>query len=128
MRLLALILAFLAAFPALAQTREGPLRIEINRGVIEPLPFAIAPFVAENAGAEQWAEQITRVVAADLSGTGLFREIDRGAFISSVSDFNAPVRYADWKAINAEALVTGAVRVDGNRVTVKFRLYDRSEE
>jgi len=124
MRLLALILAFLAAFPALAQTREGPLRIEINRGVIEPLPFAIAPFVAENAGAGQWAEQITRVVAADLSGTGLFREIDRGAFISNVSDFNAAVRYADWKAINAEALVTGAVRVDGNRVTVKFRLYD----
>lgn len=124
MRALVLLLAIVAALPALAQTREGPLRIEINRGVIEPLPFAIAPFVAENAGAEQWADQITRVVAADLAGTGLFREISQNAFIATVADFNAPVTYTDWKPINAEALITGAVRLDGNRITVKFRLFD----
>ncbi len=124
MRVLVLLLSLLAAVPLMAQTREGPLRIEINRGVIEPLPFAISPFVSENAGADQWADQITRVVAADLAGTGLFREIGQDAFIASIADFNAPVRYTDWKPINAQALITGAVRVDGDRVTVKFRLFD----
>ncbi|MCA8884936.1 MAG: Tol-Pal system protein TolB, partial [Rhodobacteraceae bacterium] len=30
----------------------------------------------------------------------------------------------DWKAINAQALVTGAVAVNGDKITVKFRLFD----
>ena len=58
------------------------------------------------------------------SDQGLFREIPASAFISTVSDFNAPVQYADWKAINAQALITGAVNVSGNTLNVKFRLYD----
>jgi len=70
------------------------------------------------------AANLAQVVAQDLIGTGLFREIPASAFISTVSDFNAPVQYADWKAINAQALVTGAVNVQGNSLTVKFRLYD----
>ncbi|MEL7127618.1 MAG: Tol-Pal system beta propeller repeat protein TolB, partial [Pseudomonadota bacterium] len=41
-----------------------------------------------------------------------------------ITDFAAPVQYADWKAINAQALVTGAVTVVGDQVTVKFRLHD----
>ena len=109
--------------PLLAQ--DGPLRIEITEGVIEPLPFAVPTFSAENAAAQELAAQLAQVVADDLSGTGLFRQIPRDAFISGVSDFNAPVQYADWKAINAQALVTGAVSVaEGGRVTVKFRLFD----
>lgn len=112
----------LSARPALAQ--QGPLRITITDGVIEPLPFAVPGFVPANAGSAQMAADITRLVAADLSGTGLFREIPAGAHIAKVTSFEAPVAYADWKAINAQALITGAVAVNGGNVTVKFRLYD----
>ncbi|HBR35850.1 MAG TPA: Tol-Pal system protein TolB, partial [Sulfitobacter pontiacus] len=56
--------------------------------------------------------------------SGLFREVPASAYISTVSDFNAPIQYADWKAINAQALITGAVSVSGNTLNVKFRLYD----
>lgn len=109
--------------PAIAQ--DGPLRIEITEGVIEPLPFAIPVFIAENAAAQEYAAQLSQVVAADLQGTGLFRQIPRDAFISNVTNFDAPVQYADWKAINAQALITGAVSVaEGGRVNVKFRLFD----
>ncbi|HBS51003.1 MAG TPA: Tol-Pal system protein TolB, partial [Rhodobacteraceae bacterium] len=31
---------------------------------------------------------------------------------------------ADWKAINAQALITGAVGVSGDRLTVRFRVWD----
>jgi TolB protein len=117
----AAIAAGLAA-PAAAQT--GPLRIEITEGVIEPLPFAVPDFIAESPDAEDLARSIARVVAADLEGTGLFREIPASAFISTVSDFDAPVAYADWKAINAQALITGSVNASGDRVAVKFRAYD----
>ncbi len=103
-----------------AHAQQGPLRIEITEGVIEPLPFALPTFT----GGSQAAQDITRVVAADLSGTGLFREIPSSAFISNVSSFDAPVSYNDWKAINAQALITGNVIQQGNRITVQFRLFD----
>ncbi|WP_300062567.1 Tol-Pal system beta propeller repeat protein TolB [uncultured Roseobacter sp.] len=111
------------AAPAQAQN-QGPLRIEITEGVIEPLPFALPVFEAETGDAGGLAAQISQVVSADLSGTGLFREIPPDAFISQISSFAAPVQYADWKAINAQALITGAVSVQGNQLSVKFRLYD----
>jgi TolB protein len=57
-------------------------------------------------------------------GTGIFKAIPQEAFISQIKDFSAPVQYADWRAINAQALLTGAVNVQGDRVTVKFRVHD----
>ena len=111
-----------ASPPAMAQ--QGPLRIEITEGVIEPLPFAVPDFQAENPEAAELAVQIARVVSDDLTGSGLFREVPASAYISTISDFNAPIQYADWKAINAQALIGGAVSVQGDAVNVKFRLYD----
>ncbi|PRY91094.1 Tol-Pal system beta propeller repeat protein TolB [Donghicola tyrosinivorans] len=123
---IAAVTAFALAAPvtsALAQ--GGPLRIDITQGVIEPMPVAIPQFVAETASAAELAAQLTQVVADDLVGTGLFREIPREAHISRVSNFGAPVQYADWKAINAQALITGAVSTDASgRLIVKFRLHD----
>ncbi|WP_172292487.1 Tol-Pal system beta propeller repeat protein TolB [Pseudoruegeria sp. HB172150] len=120
---LSLALAGLSA-KAEAQARE-PLRITIDEGIIEPLPFAIPSFVAENAGAEGLAAQISQVVSSDLTGTGLFREIPREAYISNITSFQSPVQYADWKAINAQALITGAVSTTADgKVVVKFRLFD----
>jgi TolB protein len=121
--LIAAALSVFAAGQVLAQG-SGPLRIEITEGVIEPLPFALPVFQAETGDAGSYSSQISQVVAADLTGTGLFREIGQQAFISNVASFDAPVQFADWKAINAQALITGAVAVQGNQLTVKFRLYD----
>ncbi len=124
-----LIFAFLGALALAtslqAQTREGPLKIEITEGVIEPLPFAVPTFVADTAGADQYARDLAAVVAADLQGTGLFRQISSDAFISTITSFDSPVQYADWKAINTQALITGAVSTVGdNQIAVKFRLFD----
>ncbi|WP_299028706.1 Tol-Pal system beta propeller repeat protein TolB [uncultured Sulfitobacter sp.] len=107
-----------------AQAQQGPLRITIEEGIIQPLPFAVPDFQAETGEAGQLAADLARVIAADLQGTGVFREIPSSAFIAQYSDFNAPIQFADWKAINAQALVTGAVSVSGNSVNVKFRVYD----
>lgn len=119
----ALIAAAMVAAQA-APTLAQPLRLDLNNPVIEPLPFAIAPFIAESGGASELANDITRVIAADLTGTGLFREIPSSAHIARVTSFDAPVSYPDWQAINAQALVTGAVSASGGRLVVKFRVYD----
>ncbi|MDO7607353.1 MAG: Tol-Pal system protein TolB, partial [Loktanella sp.] len=121
-RLMILMMALVLGGPVLAQS--GPLRLTITDGVIEPLPFAVPIFEAENAEAGQVAADISRLVAQDLAGTGLFREIPSSAFISTQASFAQPVAYPDWRAINAQALITGAVFVSGNQITVKFRLYD----
>lgn len=123
--LLAAALIFSVPATFVAAQSSGPLRIEITEGVIEPLPFALPIFVSENAASGQMAQQISQVVAADLVGTGLFRQIGSEAFIGQIRNFDAPVQYADWRAINAQALITGSVNVSASgRVSVKFRLFD----
>lgn len=112
----------LVAPPDAAQAQ--PLRLQITEGVIEPMPFAMPDFVAENNSGQQYSEALGRVVANNLANTGLFREVPRSAHIARVSSFDTGVSYADWRAINVQALITGAVSVSGNRMEVKFRLFD----
>ena len=119
-----LLIVILSVSGGLAAAQGGPLRIEITEGVIEPLPVAIPNLVPETPESAEMGAQLSRVIAADLTGTGLFREVPAEAYIRQITDFAAPVQYADWKAINAQALVTGAVTVVGDQVTVKFRLHD----
>ncbi len=119
-RLLALLCAIVLAGPVMAQT---PLRLTITDGVIEPLPFAAPTFTAEVGGSEQMAADITRVMSEDLVNTGLFRQIPSTAFISQHT-FGVAPSFSDWRAVNAQALVSGAVSVQGDQVVVKFRLYD----
>ncbi|MEZ5796163.1 MAG: Tol-Pal system beta propeller repeat protein TolB [Paracoccaceae bacterium] len=119
--LLGVALALVAVSPVLAQ--GNPPRIVITDGVIDPMPFATPAFVDEG-GAGSLARDLSRVVVSDLVGTGLFREIPEDAHIGRISSFDGGVAFEDWRAVNAQVLITGAVSVAGDRVTVKFRAYD----
>lgn len=121
-RLLTLLVALMLAGPVLAQ--GGPLRLTITDGVIEPISFAVPNFEAETPAAQQAAFDISRLVVQDLAGTGLFREVPAAAFITQISSFTQPVSFPDWRAVNAQALIVGAVAVNGDQLVVKFRLYD----
>ena len=69
--------------------------------------------------------EISRVVAADLAGTGLLPRNPGKRRISAGSPaLTRRCAFADWKAINAQVLITGAVQASGDRIVVKFRLYD----
>ena len=102
---------------------EARLTITLGTPVIEPMPFALPTFVDEG-GAGGLAADISAVVAGDLIGTGLFEQIPQNAYIQQVSSFDAAVSYPDWQAINAQALITGAVQAGGGQVAVKFCLHD----
>ncbi|MDR9395344.1 MAG: Tol-Pal system beta propeller repeat protein TolB [Roseovarius sp.] len=127
MRILFTLVAVLGvwAAPVAAQQDDGPLRIEITEGVIEPLPVAVPDFLSEDATGADFGRRIADVIAADLTGTGLFREIPPDAFISRLTSFSSPVEFSDWRAINAQALVSGAVTADASgKLVVRFRIYD----
>ena len=114
------VLSLIAVSEVQAQT---PPRIDVTRPVIELMPIAVPGFIDEG-GAGDYAREISRVVISDLEGTGFFRNIQEDAYISRISSFDAPVAYEDWKAINSQVLVTGAVTVSGDQITVKFRAFD----
>jgi TolB protein len=117
----------LPALPLSAQSGppSGPLRIQITEGVIEPLPIAVPDFLPEGGAAAGPARDISRLVVADLVGTGLFREVPASAHIQRIGSFDTPVAYPDWRAINVQGLVVGSVSVQsGGRLVVRFRLFD----
>ncbi len=122
MKLLAAVMAVTLPLAAPVLAQEPP-RIVIGSAVIEPMPIAVPTFIDEG-GAGDYAREISRVVISDLEGTGFFRNIGEEAHISQVTSFDGGVAFEDWKAINAQVLVTGAVSVAGDRITVKFRAYD----
>ncbi len=109
------------------QSAQAVLKVDITRGNIDPLPIAITPLLGppEQDRAQRIGQDIAQVVTADLERSGLFRAIDPAAFIDQLSYSRIRPRFGDWRAINAQALVTGkaALRRDG-RLRVEFRLWD----
>lgn len=123
----AILIGFLAMVPldATAQSSPQTFKIDVTGGVVEPLPIAAPVFIAETPEAAQFAADMTQVMTDNLVNTGLFREIPRDAFISPITNFNAQPNFADWKAINAQALLVGSASLGADdRLVVKFRLWD----
>ena len=46
----------ICVLPVIAWAQNGPLRIEITEGVVEPMPFAAPNFVPESGAANEFAE------------------------------------------------------------------------
>jgi TolB protein len=115
-RLLTLVCVF-AALPLAAARAE--LRVDVTRGNAQPLPIAVTDFRGDAIGA-----QISEVVNNNLRRSGLFNPINPNSFIERSLDINATPRFADWRAINSQALVNGQVSQAGGKLTVEFRLWD----
>ena len=94
----------------------------LSEANIRPRPIAISEFIGDDP---KFGADVATIVGADLERSGLFKLIDRSAFIERFSDLNQPPRYADWRAIGAEALVVGRTRKLGDgRLAADFKLYD----
>jgi TolB protein len=113
--------ASLLAWPAAAQTQLPP----VTQGNVAPLPIAIPDFVGGTPGDAEVARGISQVITANLRRSGLFAPIDPAAFIEKITSFDTFPRFPDWKAISAQALITGRVTRQGDgRLKVEFRLWD----
>jgi TolB protein len=98
--------------------------VEVDQGVIQPLPIAIPAFACPARGAD-----IAKVITNDLEHSGLFAPIDPSTFIEKDLDIATQPRFADWKQISGQFLVNGAVTVEGDgRLRVDFRIWDTYAE
>jgi len=122
-----LVVALLGAERAEAQ--ETPLELLIAGGQFEPLPVALTAFDAGIPELAAVAGDMIGVIEADLLRSGLFKLIPRAAFIAQAADFDTVPSYADWRAINADALVTGRLnQAQDGRLLVQFRVFDTDAE
>ena len=119
----ALLLALGVAAPAPARAE---VRIDITKGVVEPLPIAITSFAGAGGREAQVGSDISKVVAADLERSGLFRPLDPKGFLQTPDQLRSgEPRYQDWRAVGAQALVAGNTTAMGDgRMKVDFRLWD----
>ena len=100
------------------------LRLDITQGNVQPMPIALPDFVAGNRRYRSRAQRhrghqrqsaAQRPVRADQS-RGLHRENHQQRCVP---------RFADWRTINAQALVTGRITRQGDgRLKAEFRLWD----
>ena len=120
---IAIVMTVAIAFPL--GSARADLRVDITRGQVEPMPVAISDLFGESEDAAKFGRRISEVVARNLERSGLFRPIDSRAFIQRPDAMLSGPRFADWRQINAQALVTGRVRiVAGDKLEVEFRLWD----
>jgi TolB protein len=113
------------ALMALSPRRAGAqLKLDITRGNVQPIPIAIPPLVPVTPDDTAVATEITQVITNNLRRSGLFAPIDPAAYIEKISNVDAVPQFDSWRAINAQALVTGRVRREASRVKADFRLWD----
>ncbi|MBL4720620.1 MAG: Tol-Pal system protein TolB [Alphaproteobacteria bacterium] len=110
---------------SLAIPAQAEVRIDITRGTVKALPIAVTHFHGLVGPEIDVGRNIAGVVSADLERSGLFRPLDKRAFIQTAASLRVRPRFSDWRVINAQALVQGNVKLqqDG-RLRVEFRLWD----
>lgn len=120
------LIILLSCFLVLPFSVHAQTRVDVTKGVMEPIPIAITGFSAVDMGVGDIASGIPQVVTDNLSRTGLFRPLNSDAFLQDAASIakDGP-RFNEWKTINAQALVTGVVTAASDGKTrVEFRLYD----
>src|SRR5262245_26172156 len=110
-RLVAFLLTLAIVAPALVGSARAELRIDITQANIQPMPIAITPFFGKNEAATTAGRELAQVISADLERSGLFKPVDPRAFIQTPDQLQTQPRFPDWRAIAAQALVTGAAEV-----------------
>ena len=124
-RTLFMVLAVMLLSAPLALPARAQLTVDITQGNIEPLPIAVPNFIASDDVARRFSIDIAQVISDDLERSGLFRPIDKLAFISQPQSLGVNPRFANWKPLNAQALVVGEVNIEPNgALRASFRLWD----
>ncbi len=119
-----LITAFLLSF-FFSSSANALVQIDITRGNVDPLPVALPYLAGQDQRASDLGKSIMEIVEKDLESSGLFKSINRQAFIQNITSGDALPSFPDWRQVNAAALVTGGINVvNGDEFKTEFRVWD----
>ena len=101
------------------------LKININKGKVEPLPIAIADFTNQDGQSSKIGRLISNVITNNLVSSGQFKALETAAFIAPPTNPSVRPNFSDWTPFGIKALVTGSViEKQKNKIEVEFRLWD----
>ena len=111
----------------------GLIEVDITRGNLNPLPIAVSPLFVESKSVKEFqnllkkeniGEDISSVVENNLKSSGLFNPLKKEAFLQKPDIAHLKPRFEDWSLIKAQALITGEVKFENDKLRVEFRLWD----
>ena len=105
-------------------TVHAELRIDVSGAQSDPLPFAMPNLIGNSWSSTNTGIEITEVVVADLERSGLFRYINPEAYIQRLTSINARPNFADWQAIQAQALIYGTIEEIGSKISKAYQTSD----
>ena len=109
------------------------IEIDITRGNLDPLPIAVSPLSQDKKSKsgfkkelnlDDLGSEISKVIENNLKHSGLFNPLDKDAFLQKPDIAHLKPRFEDWALIKAQALITGKVTLDNQKLKVEFRLWD----
>ncbi len=124
---------FALLFLIIPKTSFGLIEVDITRGNLNPLPIAVSPLFVESKSVKKFqnllekeniGEDISSVVENNLKSSGLFNPLKKEAFLQKPDIAHLKPRFEDWSLIKAQALITGEVKYDNEKLRVEFRLWD----
>ena len=108
---------------AIAQNQQGEdIYIELRNRAVNPITLAVPTF-SIISGAEGEANMLRQVLWNDLDYSMVFDLVESKFYPDIASGDGAP-DFTAWRQTDAEALIRGFVRRQGDDLTVEFRLYD----
>ena len=109
------------------------IEVDITRGNLNPLPIAVSPLFSDdksnlqlknNFQLEKLGDQISQIIEKNLKTTGLFNPLKKEAFLQNPDVAHLKPRFEDWALIKSQALITGQVKYEKDKLRVEFRLWD----
>jgi len=125
-----LLIILLIAFPFKA---IALIEVDITRGNLSPLPLAVSSLssskddqkkLENELNIKDLGMEISAVVENNLKKSGLFNPLDKAAFLQKPDIAHLKPRFEDWALIKAQALITGKVNFQDDKLRVEFRLWD----
>ena len=124
---------FALLFIIIPKISFGLIEVDITRGNLNPLPIAVSPLFVELKSVKEFqnllkkeniGEDISSVVENNLKSSGLFNPLKKEAFLQKPDIAHLKPRFEDWSLIKAQALITGEVKYENDKLRVEFRLWD----
>lgn len=101
----------------------GRVYIDVTQPFSRKLPLALPAFAPmEGAAADSLGAKGNKILAGDLTFTGVFDILDPAGYLGPPQPGN--VNYRQWSRIGAELMITGNYKVEGNLLAMEMRLYD----
>ena len=109
------------------------IEVDITRGNLNPLPVAVSSLSSTEDDKKALKKvldindlglEISKIVENNLKKSGLFNPLSKDAFLQKPDIAHLKPRFEDWALIKAQALITGKVNFQDEKLRVEFRLWD----